>query len=95
MGTNLKLNWYFLEFNFLPYIELNKMDIISAFKFLVIFILVVILISLTGGLHFLIKDKDESTRLARSLTLRVILSVFLFVLLFFGYSMGWITPNFV
>jgi len=95
VGTNLKLNWYFLEFNFLPYIELIIMDIVSAFKFLVIFILIVILISLTGGLHFLIKDKDESTRLARSLTLRVILSVFLFILIFFGYSMGWITPNFV
>jgi len=71
------------------------MDISFAFKFLVIFILAVILISLTGGLHFLIKDKDKSTRMARSLTIRIILSVFLFILLLIGYSMGWITPNFV
>ena len=71
------------------------MDMVSAFKFLIILILIIILASLTGGLHFLIKDKDKSTRLARSLTLRVGLSVFLFILLFFGYSMGWITPNFM
>jgi len=71
------------------------MDISFAFKLLVIFILVVILISLTGGLHFLINDKDSSTKMARSLTVRIVLSVLLFILLFVGYSMGWITPNFI
>jgi len=43
----------------------------------------------------IINDKDKSTRMARSLTIRIILSVFLFILLLIGYSMGWITPNFV
>jgi len=44
-------------------------------------------------LHFLMKDDDQSTKMAKSLTIRVVLSVFLFILIFFGYSMGWITPN--
>ena len=69
------------------------MDISVVFKFLIIFILAIILISLTKGLHFLMKDDDQSTKRAKSLTIRVVLSVFLFILIFFGYSMGWITPN--
>jgi len=69
------------------------MDISVAFKFLIIFILAIILISLTRGLHFLMKDDDQSTKMAKSLTIRIVLSVFLFILIFAGYSMGWITPN--
>jgi TRAP-type C4-dicarboxylate transport system permease large subunit len=69
------------------------MDISVIFKFLIILILAIILISLTKGLHFLMKDDDQSTKMAKSLTIRVVLSVFLFILIFFGYSMGWITPN--
>ena len=69
------------------------MDISVVFKFLIIFILAIILISLTKGLHFLMKYDDQSTKMAKSLTIRVVLSVFLFILIFFGYSMGWITPN--
>ena len=69
------------------------MDISVAFKFLIIFILTIILISLTRGLHFLMKDDDQSTKMAKSLTIRIVLSVFLFILIFVGYSMGWITPN--
>jgi TRAP-type C4-dicarboxylate transport system permease large subunit len=69
------------------------MDISVAFKFLIIFILAIILISLTRGLHFLMKDDDQSTKMAKSLTIRIVLSVFLFILIFVGYSMGWITPN--
>jgi len=69
------------------------MDISVVFKFLIIFILAIILISLTKGLHFLMKDDDQSTKMAKSLTIRVVFFVFLFILIFFGYSMGWITPN--
>ena len=57
------------------------MDITVAFKFLIIFILAIILISLTKGLHFLMKDDDQSIKMAKSLTIRVILSVLLFILI--------------
>ena len=91
VGINVMLNTYFLNNNFYPFGEV--MDISVAFKFLIIFILVIILISLTKGLHFLMKDDDQSIKMAKSLTIRVVLSVFLFILIFVGYSMGWITPN--
>jgi cytochrome bd-type quinol oxidase subunit 2 len=69
------------------------MDISVAFKFLIIFILAIILISLTRGLHFLMKDDDQSTKMAKSLTIRIVLSVLLFILIFVGWSMGWISPK--
>ena len=69
------------------------MDITVAFKFVIIFILIIILISLTRGLHFLMKDDDQSVKMAKSLTIRIVLSVLLFILIFVGWSMGWISPN--
>ena len=69
------------------------MDISVAFKFLIIFILAIILISLTRGLHFLMKDDDQSTKMAKSLTIRIVLSVLLFILIFVGWSMGWVSPK--
>ena len=69
------------------------MDISVAFKFVIIFILIIILISLTRGLHFLMKDDDQSVKMAKSLTIRIVLSVLLFILIFVGWFMGWISPN--
>jgi branched-subunit amino acid transport protein AzlD len=69
------------------------MDIASAYKFLIIIILIIIILSLTSGLHFLIKDTDQSKKMVKSLTLRVALSVTLFIMIIFGFYMGWLTPN--
>ncbi|MDA1133371.1 MAG: twin transmembrane helix small protein [Proteobacteria bacterium] len=63
------------------------------FKTIIIVILIVILLSLTKGLHFLMKDDDQSRKMVRSLTIRIVLSIFLFLLILFGYWMGWIAPN--
>ncbi|MDA0730051.1 MAG: twin transmembrane helix small protein [Proteobacteria bacterium] len=63
------------------------------FKTIIIIILIVILLSLTKGLHFLMKDDDQSRKMVRSLTIRIVLSIFLFLLILFGYWMGWIAPN--
>jgi len=63
------------------------------FKAVIIAVLIVILLSLTKGLHFLMKDDDQSKKMVKSLTIRVVLSIFLFLLILFGYWMGWITPN--
>ena len=68
VGINVMLNSYFLKNNFYPFGEV--MDISVAFKFLIIFILVIILISLTKGLHFLMKDDDQSIKMAKSLTIQ-------------------------
>ncbi|MDA9086820.1 twin transmembrane helix small protein [Methylophilaceae bacterium] len=69
------------------------MEIASIYKFIVLLLLIVILLSLTRGLHFLIKDDDKSLNMVKSLTVRIVLSVLLFVLLFFGFYMGWLSPN--
>ena len=63
------------------------------FKTIIIIILIVILLSLTKGLHFLMKDDYQSRKMVRSLTIRIVLSIFLFLLILFCYWMGWIAPN--
>ncbi len=64
------------------------------FKTLVIAILFFILLSLSGGLFFLIKDKKKnSNRMVTSLSLRVGLSLLLFFLLFYGFYSGLIRPH--
>lgn len=63
------------------------------FKIVVIALLVVILISLAGGMVFLVKDKGQGDRAAKSLTLRIVLSIILFILLLTGYKAGWIRPH--
>ena len=50
-------------------------------KILVVLILLVIISSLFSGLFYLVKDKGTSERTVRALTVRISLSVLLFVLL--------------
>ena len=64
------------------------------FKILVIAILFFILLSLSGGRFFLIKDKKKnSNRMVTSLSFRVGLSLLLFFLLFYGFYSGLIRPH--
>jgi hypothetical protein len=62
-------------------------------KLLVIVVLVGILASLGSGLVFLVKDKDGSPRVLRALTIRISLSVILFLLLVAAWMVGLIEPN--
>jgi low temperature requirement protein LtrA len=57
-------------------------------RFVVIAFLVVILMSLGSALFYLIRDKGKSDRTVRALTVRVALSVTLFVLLMLGHYFG-------
>jgi cytochrome bd-type quinol oxidase subunit 2 len=52
-----------------------------------------IVLSLGSALVHLVRDKGESQKMARALTLRVGLSVLLFVLLMVAWWLGWIQPN--
>ena len=63
------------------------------FKIVIILLLITIMFSLTSGMIFLVRDKGQSNRMVKSLTLRIVLSVTLFILLFIGFSMGWIKPH--
>lgn len=62
-------------------------------KLLVILVLLGILASLGSGLVFLVKDKDDSRRVLRALTLRISLSVLLFLLIIGAWFLGLIEPN--
>lgn len=62
-------------------------------KVLIIVVFVAILGSLASGLLFLVKDKGQSDRTIKALTLRIGLSVFLFLLLFLLFAAGLITPH--
>jgi hypothetical protein len=62
-------------------------------KILVVLILFTIIGSLFSGLFFLIRDKGTSDRTVRALTVRISLSVLLFVLLMIGYATGLLQPH--
>ncbi len=62
-------------------------------RWIVIIFLVLILASLGSALFYLVRDKGQSDRTLRALTLRVALSVSLFVLLMLGYYFGLLKPG--
>jgi len=62
-------------------------------KYLIVAVLIAIVVSLGMGLFFLLTDKGESKRMVHSLTVRIGLSVVLFVLLFIAWYFGLIQPH--
>ncbi len=62
-------------------------------KIIVIAILLGIVISLGTAMIFLIRDRGSSTRMVKALTLRIGVSIALFILLFVMYALGFITPH--
>jgi len=61
-------------------------------KLIVLALLAAVVVSLFSGLFFLVKDKDkpDSSRLLRSLKIRVGFSVALILFLVLSYNLGWI-----
>ncbi len=62
-------------------------------KLLIVLVLVAIVASLGSGLFHLVKDEGKSKRMVNALTLRIALSVLLFVLLFVAWKSGLIAPH--
>lgn len=65
----------------------------SMLKYVVILMLLFILASLGSGLFFLLRDSGGSRRTVKALTLRIALSVGLFILLLLAYATGLIKPH--
>lgn len=57
-------------------------------RIIALLFIVFILASLAGALYYLIKDKGQSERTVKMLTVRVALSFTLFLLLMGGYYFG-------
>lgn len=65
----------------------------SIIKIVILVLLLLILVSLGAGMFTLVKDRNQTNRTAKFLTLRIALSILLFVLLAFSFFMGWIQPH--
>lgn len=65
----------------------NNMKIIVAIAF------ILIIGSLGSALFFLMRDKGKTNRTVNALTMRVGLSVVLFILLLVAYRLGYIQPT--
>ncbi len=59
-------------------------------RIVVLLFIAFILLSLGSALYYLVKDKGQSERTVKALTVRISLSIFLFVLLMASYYFGWI-----
>lgn len=62
-------------------------------RFLILAGLVGIVLSLGSALVHLVRGKGDSQKMARALTIRVSLSILLFVLLLVAWWLGWIQPH--
>ena len=62
-------------------------------KILVVLVLAAIVASLGTGLFHLVRDEGQSKRMVNALTLRIVLSVLLFVLLLLAWRSGLIVPH--
>ena len=62
-------------------------------KILIIVIFLGIVASMGSALFFLIKDKGQSNRTLRALTVRIVVSMALFALLFVLWGLGLINPH--
>jgi heme/copper-type cytochrome/quinol oxidase subunit 4 len=62
-------------------------------KILILVLLLAVVVSLFSGLYFVYKDKGNSNRAVISLTIRIVLSLVVFVILIGSYWFGWIGPQ--
>ncbi|PWG61951.1 twin transmembrane helix small protein [Sediminicurvatus halobius] len=59
----------------------------------IVLTLLAIVGSLGSGLFYLMRDRSESRRTLNALTVRIVLSVVLFLLILLGLATGMIAPN--
>lgn len=59
-------------------------------KVIIIAALIGIVASLSTGLFHLVSDKGKSKSMVRALTVRIVLSVALFLFLILAWSQGWL-----
>ena len=62
-------------------------------KAIIIVFLVVILYTLGSSFFFMVKDKGESDRMIKRLMWRIGLSIFLLLILYVMFLLGWIQPS--
>lgn len=66
---------------------------LTLYRVIIVAFLIIILGSLASALVYLVKDKGSSTRTVKALTLRISLSLTLFLLLLAGHYFGILPPH--
>lgn len=66
---------------------------LTVYRIIVVTFLFIILSSLASALIYLVKDKGKSDRTVKALTVRVSLSLILFLLLMAGHYFGILPPR--
>lgn len=61
-------------------------------KYLILVFFIFIIYSLGSALYYMMKDGDGSKRMVKALTMRVGVSIALFIFILFAFWMGWIKP---
>ena len=62
-------------------------------KIVIMLFMLIILISLGSALFYLVRNRHDPKQVAKALTVRIGLSLSLFVLLLVAFALGWITPH--
>ncbi|MFI4923247.1 MAG: twin transmembrane helix small protein [Burkholderiales bacterium] len=62
-------------------------------RIIVLLFIAVILFSLGSALYYLVKDKGQSERTVKALTVRITFSIVLFLILMLGFYFGLISPQ--
>jgi len=62
-------------------------------KTIILITMLCILVSLTTGLVFLVRDEGKTKRTVKALSWRIGISLALFIFLFLAFSLEWITPH--
>jgi branched-subunit amino acid transport protein AzlD len=65
----------------------------ASMRIIIVIAFIGIIISLGSALVFLVRDRGNTNRTVNALTVRVGLSVALFLFILFSYWMGWIEPR--
>ncbi len=60
---------------------------------IIVLALIGIIVALGSALVFLVRDRGTTNRTVNALTVRVALSVTLFLFILFSWWMGWIEPH--
>lgn len=62
-------------------------------KIFILVIMFIIAAALASGLVFLVRDGNKTKRTVHALTMRIALSLGLFMFLLFAYHAHWLTPH--
>lgn len=62
-------------------------------KVIIIVLLGLIVLSLGASMFSMIRDRENSNRTVKMLTVRIVLSILTFIFIFVSFYMGWIQPH--